>query len=493
MAKEEIIKALRDLKQKRLFSSEAEKLLAPLKGNKDSFNFEFIESSRTFGRQLDSAYDNGHQLIVKLGEDIESAILIPEENSESLGELTVGHSISMDLKFLGYDSLYQRAVFGKIDSIGKSSINSKTTEAQSLEKAPKGDVNQVYMVPSAQEKSSEFQKENQDEESTNTTPITAAIEENEDSKFKFPKSKLEQKRRAQKTLHKNSEENEKKSTNYHYVILESVPKERFLKPDENEDATTDPRTNITSCISNLVPEFSLKIKNLEMWSIKNFLSLNKGWDEAKRLVDNCPALIKKTSDSLEARVLENELKENKALTNILSHDKFVDIYGDPPKPMLRKMVQIPVTPTVSLNFKTLKRNPKDHLLNLQFMDLISLLLYCFGGIITVFGLNDLSQTLFGSLIFFLGIICHKGVKHFLQDQTAKTDKEEIYGSRWKTSIQYKETKKSLYIKFIGYFFCIIGVIVIWSGITDIKNLILGILSFSFGRWSWPWITKDNQK
>ena len=493
MAKEEIIKALRDLKQKRLFSSEAEKLLAPLKGNKDSFNFEFIESSRTFGRQLDSAYDNGHQLIVKLGEDIESAILIPEENSESLGELTAGHSMSMDLKFIGYDSLYQRAVFGEIDSIGKSSINSKTTEAQSLKKAPKGDINEVEMVPSTQEKSSEIQKENQDENSNKTNPITGAIEESKDSKFKFPKSKLEQKRRAQKTLHKKSEENEKKSTNYHYVILESVPKKRFLKPDENEDATTDPRTNITSCISNLVPEFSLKIKNLEMWSIKNFLSLNKGWDEAKRLVDNCPALIKKTSDSLEARVLENELKENKALTNILSHDKFVDIYGDPPKPMLRKMVQIPVAPTVSLNFKTLKRNPKDHLLNLRFMDLISLLLYCFGGIITVFGLNDLSQTLFGSLIFFLGIICHKGVKHFLQDQTAKTDKEEIYGSRWKTSIQYKETKKSLYIKFIGYFFCIIGVIVIWSGITDIKNLILGILSFSFGRWSWPWITKDNQK
>ena len=357
----------------------------------------------------------------------------------------------------------------------------------------KGDVNEVEMVPSTQEKSSEIQKENQDENSNKTNPITGAIEESKDSKFKFPKSKLEQKRRAQKTLHKNSEENEKKSNNYHYVILESVPKERFLKPDENEDATSDPRTNITSCISNLVPEFKFTWGNFKMWSINNFLSLNNGWDEAKRLVDNRPALIKKTSDSLEARVLENELKENKALTNILSHDKFVDIYGDPPKPMLRKMVQIPVAPTVSLNFKTLKRNPKDHLLNLRFMDLISLLLYCFGGIITVFGLNDLSQTLFGSLIFFLGTICHKGFKHFLQDQTVKTDKEEIYGSRWKTSIQYKETKKSLYIKFIGYFFCIIGVIVIWSGITDIKNLILGILSFSFGRWSWPWITKDNQK
>ena len=134
MAKEEIIRALRNLKQKRLFSSEAEKLLAPLKGNQDSFNFEFIESSRTFGRQLDSAYNNGHQLIIKFGEDIESTILIPEEDSESLGELTAGHSMSMDLKFLGYDSLYQRAVFGKIDSIGKSSVNSKTTEAQSLEK-----------------------------------------------------------------------------------------------------------------------------------------------------------------------------------------------------------------------------------------------------------------------------------------------------------------------------------------------------------------------
>ena len=40
MGKESIIKTLKSLKEKRLFSSEAEKLVAPLKGKKDSFNFE---------------------------------------------------------------------------------------------------------------------------------------------------------------------------------------------------------------------------------------------------------------------------------------------------------------------------------------------------------------------------------------------------------------------------------------------------------------------
>ena len=91
MGKESIIKTLKSLKEKRLFSSEAEKLVAPLKGKKDSFNFEIIESSRTLGRQLDSAYDNGHQLIVKFGDDLESAILIPEKDSESLGAVSYTH------------------------------------------------------------------------------------------------------------------------------------------------------------------------------------------------------------------------------------------------------------------------------------------------------------------------------------------------------------------------------------------------------------------
>ena len=479
MAKEEIIKALRTLKEKRLFSSEAEKLVAPLKGSKDSFNFEFIESSPTFGRQLDSAYDNGHQLIVKFEENIESAILISEKQFEYLNELSSGQSISMNLKFLEYDSLYQRAVFGKINDIRTPEKSPKATEIQTSEDSQEKDLSQEEKKSTQKETISQNQGSGKGETSIETNSVEELNAEPEDSKFNFPEAKPEE-----------LEETKEKTSDYYYVILEEVPNKRILKPDENEDSTIDQRTNITSYISNLVPEFKLTRENLESWSIKNFISLNKGWNEAKRLVDNCPALIKKTRDAAEAKVVKYELMKYDAITNILPRNEFIKIYGDPPKPILRKMVQIPVSATVSLNLKTLKRNPKDHLMNLRFMDLSALLLYCFGGLITLFGVNDFTQTFYGALILLLGHICKKGFKGILEDQILKNKKTKIYGKRWKTSIQYTETRKAFYINLIEYLFCAIGGIVIWSGITAITNLIIGALLFSFGRWTWPKIAKN---
>ncbi|OUU89670.1 MAG: hypothetical protein CBC36_02525 [Verrucomicrobiaceae bacterium TMED76] len=472
MGKESIIKTLKSLKEKRLFSSEAEKLVAPLKGKKGSFNFEIIESSRTLGRQLDSAYDNGHQLIVKFGDDLQSAILIPEKDSESLGELIAGYSMSMDLKFLGYDSLYQRAVFGKVNSDGSSQVLPVTEEVKTSEDEKGKGITEEEIKPPEHETSLAGHY------------IEDDTSETKDSEFHFPKGAPEQ---QVKTIN-----------DYYHIILEEVPKDETLPHDSNGYTPEKKRKIIGSYIErNLVPEFKFTWDNFKMWSINNFLSLHTGLMEANSILQCCPALIKSGTDELEARVIQNELKKYDAITTILSHDEFINTFGDAKKRSLYKKLytinKIPEIPTVTLNFKTLRTQPKDHLLNLRFMDLIALLLYCLGGIITIFGVNDLSQTLFGSLIFFLGIICHKGFNNFLQDKSAKNNKDEIYGTRWKTSIQYQEMKHSLFINFIGYFFCIIGGIIIWSGITDIKNLIIGILSFSFGRWSWPWITENIER
>ena len=472
MGKESIIKTLKSLKEKRLFSSEAEKLVAPLKGKKDSFNFEIIESSRTLGRQLDPAYDNGHQLIVKFGDDIESAILIPEKDSESLGELAAGYSMSMDLKFIGYDSLYQRAVFGKVNSDGSSQVFPVTEGVKTSEDEKGKGITEEQIKP-PEHKTSLAGHHIEDDTSEAT-----------DSEFHFPKGEPEQ---QVNTIN-----------DYYHIILEEVPKDETLPHDSNGYTPEKKRKIIGSYIErNLVPEFKFTWDNFKMWSINNFLSLHTGLMEANSILQCCPALIKSGTDELEARVIQNELKKYDAITTILSHDEFINTLGGAKKRSLYKKLytinKTTETPTVKLNFKTLRTQPKDHLLNLRFMDLIALLLYCLGGIITIFGVNDLSQILFGSLIFFLGIICHKGVNNLFQDQSAKNNFEDIYGTRWKTSIQYQEMKHSLFINFIGYFFCIIGGIIIWSGITDIKNLIIGILSFSFGRWSWPWITKNIEK
>ena len=447
MGKESIIKTLKSLKEKRLFSSEAEKLVAPLKGKKDSFNFEIIESIRTLGRQLDSAYDNGHQLIVKFGDDIESAILIPEKDSESLGELAAGYSMSMDLKFIGYDSLYQRAVFGKVNSDGSSQVFPVTEGVKTSEDEKGKGITEEQIKP-PEHKTSLAGHHIEDDTSEAT-----------DSEFHFPKGEPEQ---QVNTIN-----------DYYHIILEEVPKDETLPHDSNGYTPEKKRKIIGSYIErNLVPEFKFTWDNFKMWSINNFLSLHTGLMEANSILQCCPALIKSGTDELEARVIQNELKKYDAITTILSHDEFINTFGGAKKRSLYKKLytinKIPEIPTVTLNFKTLRTQPKDHLLNLRFMDLIALLLYCLGGIITIFGVNDLSQILFGSLIFFLGIICHKGVNNLFQDQSAKNNFEEIYGTRWKTSIQYQEMKHSLFINFIGYFFCIIGGIIIWSGITDIK-------------------------
>ena len=447
MGKESIIKTLKSLKEKRLFSSEAEKLVAPLKGKKDSFNFEIIESIRTLGRQLDSAYDNGHQLIVKFGDDIESAILIPEKDSESLGELAAGYSMSMDLKFIGYDSLYQRAVFGKVNSDGSSQVFPVTEGVKTSEDEKGKGITEEQIKP-PEHKTSLAGHHIEDDTSEAT-----------DSEFHFPKGEPEQ---QVNTIN-----------DYYHIILEEVPKDETLPHDSNGYTPEKKRKIIGSYIErNLVPEFKFTWDNFKMWSINNFLSLHTGLMEANSILQCCPALIKSGTDELEARVIQNELKKYDAITTILSHDEFINTFGGAKKRSLYKKLytinKIPEIPTVTLNFKTLRTQPKDYLLNLRFMDLIALLLYCLGGIITIFGVNDLSQILFGSLIFFLGIICHKGVNNLFQDQSAKNNFEEIYGTRWKTSIQYQEMKHSLFINFIGYFFCIIGGIIIWSGITDIK-------------------------
>ena len=55
--KKEIMTALRELKEKRLLTSEAEELMKPYEGAIFDLRLDFVSSSRSFGSQKDPVYD----------------------------------------------------------------------------------------------------------------------------------------------------------------------------------------------------------------------------------------------------------------------------------------------------------------------------------------------------------------------------------------------------------------------------------------------------
>ena len=87
MAKEEIIECLKSLSEKRMFSSEAEQFASPHKGKTLTLNIKVLESGRVFGRQVDSSYDDGHQLIAEIGDELKASIAERINASEELKEI----------------------------------------------------------------------------------------------------------------------------------------------------------------------------------------------------------------------------------------------------------------------------------------------------------------------------------------------------------------------------------------------------------------------
>ena len=82
MAKEEILEC-KNLFPKKGFSSEAEQFASPHKENTKS-KYQSLESGRVFGRQIDSEYDDGHQLIAEIGDEVKASILTEKLNPKLL-------------------------------------------------------------------------------------------------------------------------------------------------------------------------------------------------------------------------------------------------------------------------------------------------------------------------------------------------------------------------------------------------------------------------
>lgn len=115
--KNEIMTALRELKEKRLLSSEAEALMKPYAGASFDLRLDFVSSSRSFGRQKDSSYDDGQKVLCTAEKwGVECDVLFSPEDNELVESMESGQDFQVKVKFIEYDALYQRVIFGKVGS-----------------------------------------------------------------------------------------------------------------------------------------------------------------------------------------------------------------------------------------------------------------------------------------------------------------------------------------------------------------------------------------
>jgi len=480
MAKEEILECLKSLSEKRMFSSEAEQFVSPHKGKTLNLNIKVLESGRVFGRQIDSEYDDGHQLIAEIDDEVKASILIRKTESEIIKNSPTGNSIELDLRFLGYDSLYQRAVFGRIAPNEEPPVIEATIEkpeSELIEEVP-----EPFKTDSLSPGTESSRAGNSNEELSND-PIEVEIQKEEnDQKFNFPKLKKEKESQPL--------DREKKSKGRYYVILDTVPDEKIT----DEIKFYCARKNITTTLSNLVAEFKMTIENFKMWSIRNQLSLWNVWNESERLVNNCPALIMSECTKLEALSLKDDLENDGAKVSIYNHSKYHETYGNASRSKLNKISRIPERPTLALDFKELIKDAKKHIMDLQAAHLGALLLYLIGGLFFITGAGYFGRVFVGILFASLGALIQYKVKFFpsskmypsridfentsdpvavLGRKVNKTD-ETVFDIQEKTDHLVKSVKIALN--------CLAAVI-IWSGINTQACWFIGTLLIFLTNWS----------
>ncbi len=115
MTKEDLLTTLRELKESRLVASEVDALLDPFREDTFKLNFSFVSSSPSLGSQADPAYNDGYTIVCQVGaaESECSVHMFASENSR-LENLRPGDELELNLKVLGFDSLYQRVTFGQV-------------------------------------------------------------------------------------------------------------------------------------------------------------------------------------------------------------------------------------------------------------------------------------------------------------------------------------------------------------------------------------------
>ena len=130
------MKALKELTEKRLLSNEVEALFEPYKDVVFPLSLSFVSSERSLGSQKDATYNEGYKVICNAENwDVEVAILFAPEDNTLVESYDSGQDFEADVRFIDYDSLYQRAIFGKLGSKLDLSEEEEVLPSQSEETA----------------------------------------------------------------------------------------------------------------------------------------------------------------------------------------------------------------------------------------------------------------------------------------------------------------------------------------------------------------------
>ena len=119
MSLRQLIDVLTDLRENRKLGSEADEAVRPFEGKNYSCDFSFGSSSRTFANPHDPSFEGGQTVTGEIaGEGLEFSLLLPESENEWVAGLERGEEFAASVRFLGFDGLYQRGIFGFLGKAG---------------------------------------------------------------------------------------------------------------------------------------------------------------------------------------------------------------------------------------------------------------------------------------------------------------------------------------------------------------------------------------
>ena len=115
--KSQLMNALKELTEKRLLTSEVESLFDPYKDAVLPLSLSFLSATKSFGSQKDKTYNDGYSTICNAENwGVEICLLFPSDDNSLVESLKPEEDFEANVKFIDYDALYQRAIFGKLDS-----------------------------------------------------------------------------------------------------------------------------------------------------------------------------------------------------------------------------------------------------------------------------------------------------------------------------------------------------------------------------------------
>ena len=115
--KSQLMNALKELTKKRLLTSEVESLFEPYKDAVLPLSLSFLSATKSFGSQKDKTYNDGYSTICNAENwGVEICLLFPSDDNSLVESLKPEEDFEANVKFIDYDALYQRAIFGKLDS-----------------------------------------------------------------------------------------------------------------------------------------------------------------------------------------------------------------------------------------------------------------------------------------------------------------------------------------------------------------------------------------